>query len=150
MKKEFILFIIASIIALVSCESNKKQCYQFTTKVAGQTVTTYDNCTKAVAEETVKQLKAKGATSAYYKVAEASKCENKTTTTPSTTTTTNPPTTTTTTTTTSNNTCYKVSYYMKNTGWHEKICDSYSSAQSYANVVKKSSTYVNISRCDCK
>ena len=61
-------------LCLVSCENNKKQCYQFTTKVAGQTVTTYDNCTKAVAEETVKQLKNNGASSASYKVVDSSKC----------------------------------------------------------------------------
>lgn len=149
MKKTFILIVVAMLTILTSCEINKKQCYQFTTKVAGQTVTTYENCTKAVAEETIKQLKANGASSATYKVVDSSKCNGTSTntTTPSTTTT---PQTTPTTTKTSSNVCYKVSYYMRNTGWHEKICDSYSSAQSYANVVKKSSTYVNISRCDCK
>ncbi len=72
--KKFSFILIVALAVLASCENNKKQCYQFTTKVAGQTVTTYDNCTKAVAEETVKQLKAKGASSASYKVVDSSKC----------------------------------------------------------------------------
>ena len=89
MKQAFTFIAGALLTILTSCENNKKQCYQFTAKMAGQTVITYENCTKAVAEETVKQLKAKGATSASYEVVDSSKCNGKTTSTPSTTTTTN-------------------------------------------------------------
>ncbi len=74
MKQAFTFIAVALLTILTSCENNKKQCYQFTTKMAGQTVITYENCTKAVAEETVKQLKAKGASSASYKVVDSSKC----------------------------------------------------------------------------
>ena len=56
--KKFSFILIVALAVLASCENNKKQCYQFTTKVAGQTVTTYDNCTKAVAEELLIRLSA--------------------------------------------------------------------------------------------
>lgn len=146
MKQAFTFIAVALLTILTSCENNKKQCYQFTTKVAGQTVTTYENCTKAVAEATVKQLKANGATSASYKVADASKCSNTSTTTPS---------TTTTTTTTPTEDCWCVSWYWKMSPGHylykRETFFKKTDAQSFYNSKKtqKNAESVTMDKCYC-